>query len=91
MTVSFRLPAPSATRASNSTALAGTPATGSGRYQYGSWNGKDKIESVKVYVFNEGGVLEKVHTYAENELAFNQGTSGDVKVSANNAFKITAR
>ena len=90
MTVSFRLPAPSATRASNSTALAGTPATGSGRYQYGSWNGKDKIESVKVYVFNEGGVLEKVHTYAENELAFNQGTSGDVKVSANNAFKITA-
>ena len=90
MTVSFRLPAPSATRASNSTALAGTPATGSGRYQYGSWNGKDKIESVKVYVFNEGDVLEKVHTYAENELAFNQGTSGDVKVSANNAFKVTA-
>ena len=90
MTVSFRLPAPSATRASNFDALAGTPATGSGRYQYGSWNGKDKIESVKVYVFNEGNVLEKVHTYAENELAFNQGTSGDVKVSANNAFKITA-
>ena len=90
MTVSFRLPAPSATRASNSDAHAGTPATGSGRYQYGSWNGKDKIESVKVYVFKEVGVLEKVHTYAENELAFNQGTSGDVKVTANNAFKITA-
>ena len=90
MTVSFRLPAPSATRAFNSDAIAGTPATGSGRYQYGSWNGKDKIESVKVYVFKGGDVLEKVHTYAENELAFTQGTSGDVKVSANNAFKISS-
>lgn len=90
MTVSFRLPAPSATRASNSTALAGTPATGSGRYQYGSWNGKDKIESVKVFVFKEDNTLEKVHTYASNELAFTQNTSGDVKVSANQAFKITA-
>ena len=78
MTVSFRLPAPSATRAD--------------RYQYASWNGKDKIESVKVFVFKDGNTntLEKVHTYAENELAFNQGTSGDVKVNANNAFKITA-
>ncbi len=75
MTVSFRLPAPSATRAD--------------RYQYASWNGKDKIESVKVFVFKDN-TLEKVHTYAENELAFNQGTSGDVKVSANNAFKVTA-
>ena len=75
MTVSFRLPAPSATRAD--------------RYQYASWNGKDKIESVKVFVFKDNA-LEKVHTYAENELAFNQGTSGDVKVNANNAFKITA-
>ncbi len=76
MTVSFRLPAPSATRAD--------------RYQYASWNGKDKIESVKVFVFKDDNTLEKVHTYAENELAFNQGTSGDVKVNANNAFKITA-
>lgn len=75
MTVSFRLPAPSATRAD--------------RYQYASWNGKDKIESVKVFVFKDN-VLEKVHTYAENELAFTQGTSGDVKVNANNAFKVTA-
>lgn len=75
MTVSFRLPAPSATRAD--------------RYQYASWNGKDKIESVKVFVFKDNA-LEKVHTYAENELAFNQGTSGDVKVNANSAFKITA-
>lgn len=76
MTVSFRLPAPSATRAD--------------RYQYASWNGKDKIESVKVFVFKDDNTLEKVHTYAENELAFNQGTSGDVKVNANNAFKITS-
>lgn len=76
MTVSFRLPAPSATRAD--------------RYQYASWNGKDKIESVKVFVFKDDNTLEKVHTYAENELAFNQGTSGDVKVNANNAFQITA-
>lgn len=76
MTVSFRLPAPSATRAD--------------RYQYASWNGKDKIESVKVFVFKDDNTLEKVHTYAENELAFNQGTSGDVKVNANSAFKITA-
>ena len=90
MTVSFRLPAPSATRASNSDALAGTPATGSGRYQYGSWNGKDKIESVKVFVFKDDNTLEKVQTYSENELAFTQNTSGDVKVTANNAFKITA-
>ena len=76
MTVSFRLPAPSATRAD--------------RYQYASWNGKDKIESVKVFVFKDDNTLEKVHTYAENELGFTQGTSGDVKVNANNAFKISA-
>ena len=45
MSVSFTLPAPATTRATNSDA---TPP----RYQYGSWNGQDKIKSVKVYVFN---------------------------------------
>lgn len=95
MSISFTLPAPTGTRASNyndAAATAGTPATGSGRYQYGSWNGDDKIKSVKVFVFKtEGGAttLEKVQTYNESELALTQNTTGTVKVIANDAFKIS--
>lgn len=92
MSISFTLPAPAGTRASNSEASAGTPATGSGRYQYGSWNGDDKIKSVKVFVFKtEGGAttLEKVQTYNEGDLALTQNTTGTVKVIANDAFKIS--
>lgn len=92
MSISFTLPAPAGTRASNSGASAGTPATGSGRYQYGSWNGDDKIKSVKVFVFKtEGGAttLEKVQTYNEGDLALTQNTTGTVKVIANDAFKIS--
>lgn len=92
MSISFTLPAPAGTRASNSDASAGTPATGSGRYQYGSWNGDDKIKSVKVFVFKtEGGAttLEKVQTYNEGDLALTQNTTGTVKVIANDAFKIS--
>ena len=91
MSISFTLPAPAGTRAS-SEASAGTPATGSGRYQYGSWNGDDKIKSVKVFVFKtEGGAttLEKVQTYNEGDLALTQNTTGTVKVIANDAFKIS--
>lgn len=92
MSISFTLPAPAGTRASSSEASAGTPATGSGRYQYGSWNGDDKIKSVKVFVFKtEGGAttLEKVQTYNEGDLALTQNTTGTVKVIANDAFKIS--
>ena len=92
MSISFTLPAPAGTRASNSVAAAGTPATGSGRYQYGSWNGDDKIKSVKVFVFkteNGASTLEKVQTYNEGDLAFTQNTTGTVKVIANDAFKIS--
>lgn len=80
MSVSFTLPAPATTRAE-----AADPA----RYQHGTWNGKDKIESVKVYVFADDK-LEKVASYSEAQLSLDQKGSGDVKVSTNEAFKVKA-
>lgn len=74
MSVSFTLPAPATTRAD--------------RYQYGSWNGKDKINSVKVFVFNAENKLEKVVSISN--LRLDQQTSGTVKVSSNEAFKVKA-
>lgn len=74
MSVSFTLPAPGTTRAD--------------RYQYGSWNGKDKINSVKVYVFNAEDKLEKVVSLSN--LRLDQQTTGTVKVSSNEAFKVKA-
>lgn len=74
MSVSFTLPAPATTRAD--------------RYQYGSWNGKDKINSVKVFVFNAENKLEKVVSLSN--LRLDQQTSGTVKVSSNEAFKVKA-
>ena len=73
MSVSFTLPAPATTRAD--------------RYQYGSWNGQDKINSVKVYVFKADGKLEKVVSLSN--LRLDQQTTGTVKVSSNEAFKVT--
>lgn len=80
MSVSFTLPAPATTRAE-----AADPA----RYQHGTWNGKDKIESVKVYVFADDK-LEKVASYSEAQLSLDQKGSGYVKVSTNEAFKVKA-
>lgn len=74
MSVSFTLPAPTTTRAD--------------RYQYGSWNGKDKINSVKVFVFNAENKLEKVVSLSN--LRLDQETTGTVKVSSNEAFKVKA-
>lgn len=79
MSVSFTLPAPATTRAEADPA----------RYQHGTWNGKDKIESVKVYVF-ANDKLEKVASYSEAQLSLDQKGSGDVKVSTNEAFKVKA-
>lgn len=76
MSVSFTLPAPATTRAEADPA----------RYQYGKWNGKDKIKSVKVYVFGDGDKLEKVVELTN--LRLDQKATGDVKVSANEAFKV---
>lgn len=80
MSVSFTLPAPATTRAE---------AADAARYQHGTWNGKDKIESVKVYVFADDK-LEKVASYSEAQLSLDQKGSGDVKVSTNEAFKVKA-
>ena len=76
MSVSFTLPAPATTRAEADPA----------RYQYGKWNGQDKIKSVKVYVFGDGDKLEKVKELTN--LRLDQQTTGDVKVSSNEAFKV---
>ena len=76
MSVSFTLPAPATTRAEADPA----------RYQYGKWNGQDKIKSVKVYVFGDGDKLEKVVELTN--LRLDQKATGDVKVSANEAFKV---
>lgn len=84
MSVSFTLPAPATTRAETAPA-AGTETP---RYQYGSWNGQDKIKSVKVYVFGDGDKLEKVVTLSN--LSLDQRTTGTVKVSSNEAFKVKA-
>ena len=81
MSVSFTLPAPATTRAEADPA----------RYQYGKWNGQDKIKSVKVYVFQtEGGAttLEKMGELADAQVRLDQKATGDVKVSANEAFKV---
>ncbi len=81
MSVSFTLPAPETTRAEAAPA----------RYQYGKWNGQDKIKSVKVYVFQtEGGAttLEKMVELSDAQLRLDQKATGDVKVSANEAFKV---
>ena len=81
MSVSFTLPAPATTRAEADPA----------RYQYGKWNGQDKIKSVKVYVFQtEGGAttLEKMVELSDAQLRLDQKATGDVKVSANEAFKV---
>ena len=86
MSVSFTLPAPETTRAE--TAPAAGTATEDPRYQYGSWNGQDKINSVKVYVFGDGDKLEKVVTLSN--LSLDQRTTGTVKVSSNEAFKVKA-
>jgi Pg-II fimbriae c len=76
MSVSFTIPAPATTRAEADPA----------RYQYGNWNGQDKINSVKVYVFGDGDKLEKVVTLSN--LSLDQRTTGTVKVSSNEAFKV---
>lgn len=78
MSVSFTLPAPATTRAEADPA----------RYQYGKWNGKDKINSVKVFVFNSDNKLEKVVSLSN--LRLEQQTTGTVKVSSNEAFKVKA-
>lgn len=86
MSVSFTLPAPATTRAETAPA-AGTETP---RYQYGSWNGQDKIKSVKVYVFGDGNKLEKVVELSGTQLSLNQKGSGDVLVASNEAFKVKA-
>lgn len=86
MSVSFTLPAPGGTRAE--TAPAAGTATETPRYQYGSWNGQDKINSVKVYVFKADNTLEKVVTLSN--LSLDQRTTGTVKVSSNEAFKVSS-
>lgn len=86
MSVSFTLPAPGDTRAE--TAPAAGTATETPRYQYGSWNGQDKINSVKVYVFKADNTLEKVVTLSN--LSLDQRTTGTVKVSSNEAFKVSS-
>lgn len=80
MSVSFTLPAPATTRAETATE---TP-----RYQYGSWNGQDKIKSVKVYVFKADNTLEKVVSLSN--LRLDQQATGTVKVSSNEAFKVSS-
>ena len=78
MSVSFTIPAPATTRAEADPA----------RYQYGNWNGQDKINSVKVYVFGDGDKLDIVVTLSS--LTLDPRTTGTVKVSSNEAFKVKA-
>ena len=82
MSVSFTIPTPPSTRAENKDEAS--------RYQYGTWNGRDKISTVSVFVFDKNsGKLEKFHSYTGKQMRIIQNATGDVKVSANEAFKIT--
>lgn len=82
MSVAFTIATPPNTRAENKDEAS--------RYQYGTWNGRDKISTVDVYVFDkESGKLEKYHSYTGRQMRIIQNATGDVKISANEAFKIS--
>ena len=75
MSVAFTIATPPNTRAENKDEAS--------RYQYGTWNGRDKISTVDVYVFDkESGKLEKYHSYTGRQMRIIQNATGDVKISA---------
>ena len=86
MSVSFVLPTANSTRAADD----GQDETNPKFNNVGKWAGKDDIQKVNVYVFDNTGALEANPTYTTAQLSFTQVSSGaaQAKVSANTAFKV---
>lgn len=90
MSVSFTLPTSNDTRSNANGQNLDDPDYNN----VGKWQGKDKIESVTVYVFKSidgvRGELEVIHKYAASDLGFTQKSiSNKTLVTANKAFKVT--
>ena len=87
MSVSFVLPTANSTRA---TADDGQDKNNPDFNNVGKWAGKDEIQKVNVYVFDNTGALEANPTYTTAQLSFTQVSTGaaEAKVSANTAFKV---
>jgi Pg-II fimbriae b len=89
MSVSFELPSANSTRAADDKQDENDPEFNN----VGKWAGKDKIEKVNVYVFNNNtGILEAAPSYNDTQLAVTQVSTGadKAKVTPNSAFKVTA-
>lgn len=86
MSVSFVLPTANSTRA----AADGQDDADPKFNNVGKWAGKDDIQKVNVYVFDNTGALEAHPTYTTAQLSFTQVSTGAAaaKVSANTAFKV---
>ena len=86
MSVSFVLPTANSTRA----AADGQDDADPKFNNVGKWAGKDDIQKVNVYVFDNAGNLEAHPTYTTAQLSFAQVSTGsaEAKVSANTAFKV---
>ena len=86
MSVSFVLPTANSTRA----AADGQDENDPKFNNVGKWAGKDDIQKVNVYVFDNAGNLEANPTYTTAQLSFAQVSTGaaEAKVSANSAFKV---
>ena len=87
MSVSFELPSANSTRAADD----GQDKNDPDFNNVGKWAGKDKIEKVNVYVFNNTGILEAAPSYNDTQLAVTQVSTGadKAKVTPNSAFKVT--
>ena len=86
MSVSFVLPTANSTRAATDGQDDADPKFNN----VGKWAGKDDIQKVNVYVFDNTGALEAHPTYTTAQLSFTQVSTGAAaaKVSANTAFKV---
>lgn len=87
MSVSFELPSANSTRAADDKQDENDPEFNN----VGKWAGKDKIEKVNIYVFNNTGILEAAPSYNDTQLAVTQVSTGadKAKVTPNSAFKVT--
>lgn len=84
MSVSFVLPTANSTRA----AADGQDDADPKFNNVGKWAGKDDIQKVNVYVFDNTGALEAHPTYTTAQLSQVSTGAAAAKVSANTAFKV---
>lgn len=83
MTVSFSLPTSGATRAAD-----GQSDDAPKFNNVGTWEGKDKIEKVNVYVFKADGTRETKQIFNNSDLGIVTDSNGKTIVTPNKAFKV---